>query len=49
MSLQLDDLDHEGKVEELLKRILIELQISNAYNALGHDEVITEDDLEAEK
>lgn len=31
---------------EILERILIELRISNAYNAIGYGETITEEDLE---
>lgn len=32
---------------ELLSNILLQLKIISAYNAQGHDEVITEDDLES--
>ena len=39
--------DYESSVQtELLGRLLIEFKILNAYNAVAHDVVITESDIE---
>lgn len=39
---------NEDLTQELLHLILQELRISNAYNAIMHDETITSEDLEDE-
>lgn len=46
MATQLDDIEHKAAVEELLKIIADELRKSNIYNELGHEEKITEEDIE---
>ena len=39
----------EGRLITLMGEVLTELKIMNAYNALGHDEVLTEHDIEVRK
>jgi len=49
-NVPLDQTDLNGTAEtnNLLKLILIELRIMNAYNSVAHDEVLTEEDIEDE-
>jgi hypothetical protein len=46
MSIEAESIEQETTVKELLQEILKELKILNIYNSLGHDEVITEEDIE---
>jgi len=46
MSFEPDNDDIDLTIKDLLKSILLELRITNAYNSLTHDEVITEEDID---
>jgi len=48
MSIEADNVENELTTEELLKLILIELKISNEYNARMHEEKITHEDIDNE-
>ena len=49
MSFEADNPEHETTVKEILDLILIELRIMNKYNILGHDELISEEDVHEDR